>query len=497
MPPTLADLLADPALKLRLRTGADATGRRINWAHSTELLDPTAFLEGGELLLTTGLALTGPECARYAATLAGIGVAALGFGVGISHDRVPPELVAAAAGHGLPLVEVPRPTPFIAITRAVSEALAAEAYAGVLRTNTAQQDLARAAVSAGGVAATVRRLARLIDGWVLLTDGHTTLAAAPAAAAHRLADLRADVDRLRGRRGVSTFARSLAGQEVVLQVLGSRPRAVLIVGRESTSDRATTDPTDRHIVNTAAALLTVALEQGAGQRAALRTLRGGLFRLLLAGQRELVADSLARLGASLPDEPVTLAVLRGSPAALRAGYDLLDADHLLAEQPGQLLTLLPPHTELTAPGLRIGRSNPVTYTDLPTALRQAEQSADAAQRTGVPVVRFAELAGEDLLTLLPGSARAVAEALLAPLVEADRHGRGDLVESLDCWLSRHGQWDPAAAHLGVHRHTLRNRIEKIEQLLGRGLDSPGLRAELWFALRLTRPGDSTITGTTF
>jgi purine catabolism regulator len=53
---------------------------------------------------------------------------------------------------------------------------------------------------------------------------------------------------------------------------------------------------------------------------------------------------------------------------------------------------------------------------------------------------------------------------------------------LRVWLAHHGQWDPAAARLGVHRHTLRNRIRRAEELLGRSLDSPGLRAELWLAL---------------
>jgi DNA-binding PucR family transcriptional regulator len=62
--------------------------------------------------------------------------------------------------------------------------------------------------------------------------------------------------------------------------------------------------------------------------------------------------------------------------------------------------------------------------------------------------------------------------------------RGDLVRSLRVWLAHHGQWDPAAAELGVHRHTLRNRMQKVERLLGRELDSPDLRAELWLALRL-------------
>jgi purine catabolism regulator len=36
--------------------------------------------------------------------------------------------------------------------------------------------------------------------------------------------------------------------------------------------------------------------------------------------------------------------------------------------------------------------------------------------------------------------------------------------------------------MGVHRHTLRKRIRRAEDLLGRDLGSPGVRAELWLAL---------------
>jgi purine catabolism regulator len=79
-------------------------------------------------------------------------------------------------------------------------------------------------------------------------------------------------------------------------------------------------------------------------------------------------------------------------------------------------------------------------------------------------------------------ARTFAESALAPLVAADRTGGGRLVDSLRVWLAHHGQWEPAAARLGVHRHTLRKRIHRAGELLGRDLDSPGVRAELWIAL---------------
>ena len=64
-----------------------------------------------------------------------------------------------------------------------------------------------------------------------------------------------------------------------------------------------------------------------------------------------------------------------------------------------------------------------------------------------------------------------------------RFARGDLVASLAAWLSRHGQWDAAAADLGVHRHTLRYRMRRVEEILGRSLDDPDVRMELWLALK--------------
>src|SRR3954454_23667795 len=98
---TLRALLGERALGLRARAGEDALDRPIGWVHPTELTDPQAFLEGGELLLTTGLALGDGTSPDYVRRLVEAGVARLGFGVGLSHDDVPRALVATAAEVGL------------------------------------------------------------------------------------------------------------------------------------------------------------------------------------------------------------------------------------------------------------------------------------------------------------------------------------------------------------------------------------------------------------
>src|SRR5512144_1186008 len=101
-------------LGLKVSAAEEAAGEReIRWMHISELLDPTPWLSGGELLLTTGMALTGPDQIRaYLERLVRHQLAGLGFGTGFGHASVPPALVQAAEQHGFPLFEVPYEVPF-------------------------------------------------------------------------------------------------------------------------------------------------------------------------------------------------------------------------------------------------------------------------------------------------------------------------------------------------------------------------------------------------
>ena len=64
------------------------------------------------------------------------------------------------------------------------------------------------------------------------------------------------------------------------------------------------------------------------------------------------------------------------------------------------------------------------------------------------------------------------------------------MDTLRAWLDQHGQVDAAAQRLGIHRHTVRHRLRRAEGVLGRSLDDPAVRADLWFALAAVRPADS-------
>lgn len=510
MPLTVRNLLAHSELGLTL-LAAGAADKPITWVHVSELADPTPFLTGGELILTTGLAAaspggtsaragTGPGSAvGYVRRLIDAAVVGLGFGIGLSHDAVPADLVAAAQRHGLALLEVPHSTPFIAISRAVSRALAADDYAAVTETFTAQQALTRAALSPSGPDQLVRHLSRQVAGWVVLLDRDgAVVTRSPDAPAGLPEPLVAELAVLAAHRGPVSSSFPVGADTVSLQSIGAgaRGRAFLAVGRSTAPTAA-----QRSLVNAAVMLLTIMLERSGRSRTSVDRVASAILRLVLAGRLDLAGEVAGEVSLELPVGPVTVLVAlprdeaaSGSPAvpgdpAVRFPGAMLAAE-LDGAHVGVLGAPAPVAAEYAArlaalSDVAVGLSAPTQYPKIAAAHRQARQAADFGRRHGAPVTGFADISMAGISGMLGRQkALAFAESLLLPLIEHDLVGRGDLVVSLRTWLAHHGQWDPSAAALGVHRHTLRHRIRTAEAMLGRSLDAPGTRGELWFALEV-------------
>lgn len=131
-------------LNLALATGEEKANTAVRWVHSTELVDPTPWLRGGELLLTTGLQLTNAKLQReFVELLAEREIAGLGFGTGFAHKKVPAAILNTARKRDFPLFEVPYELPFIAVTERVFAQLLNERYE-LLQRNMAGDVLAEA-----------------------------------------------------------------------------------------------------------------------------------------------------------------------------------------------------------------------------------------------------------------------------------------------------------------------------------------------------------------
>ncbi|MEU0302228.1 PucR family transcriptional regulator [Streptomyces sp. NPDC006175] len=524
MPPTLASLVQHSALKLTVRAGADRLATPVRWAHASELADPVPYMDGGELLLVTATNLDARDpgtMRRYVQRLAGAGIAGIGFAVGVTYDEIPPALVDAAEEAGLPLLEVPRRTPFLAISKAVSAAIAADQYRSVTAGFDAQRELTRAAVAGDGPAELLTRLAAHVDGWAALYDSSgAVVAAAPDWAARRAARLTPEVERLRDRSAPASavVGDSESDDRVELQSLGAgrRNRGALAVGTGAALGTA-----ERYAVHSAVALLTLTTARSRALQGAEQRLGAAILRMLLAGEsdharavagdlygglldapfRVLIAESSAPAGTELLAETLEAAASRSGETLLMVPEGerlvVLAADGGAAVEAGAAHARAAGDPPVREPGaddtdVVVGMSAPSGPIAVSAAYKQAEQALSVARRRGRTMVEHEELAAGSVLPLLADDAvRAFADGMLRPLQEHDAKGRGDLVASLRAWLSRHGQWDAAAADLGVHRHTLRYRMRRVEEILGRSLDDPDVRMELWLALKATAASSGT------
>src|SRR6266496_2073695 len=166
---TVGALVSDCGLELI--AGADGSERPIRWVHISEIEDPTPWLSGGELLLTTGFRLNGAaRQRRFVSLLDEHDVAGLGLGTGFEHKRIPKAVVDEAQKRGMPLFEVPYEMPFIAITERAFTALVNEHYAVLERGSQVHERLERLVVEGRGLDAVLGSLATAIGGAAIVQD---------------------------------------------------------------------------------------------------------------------------------------------------------------------------------------------------------------------------------------------------------------------------------------------------------------------------------------
>jgi purine catabolism regulator len=533
---TVREVLGD--LDVAVLAGEANLDVPVRWVHISELRDPTPWLSGGELLLTTGLALDTAKRQRdFIATLADHGLAGVGLGTGFTHETVPQALVEAAAERGFPLFEVPYELPFIALTEQAFTRLVNEQYALLQRSIAAQERLQRIVLSERGLDAIVGALATLVGGAALVFDGRGERQAVRTFRRElddEVVDALGAELRERARRGDGKsfvpghpelaprgLALPVGAGEAPDRSVGGVPAAWLVAVKDSGG----LAEIDRLILHQAVTVVALELLRRRVADSTERRLAGDVLTAIVSG--DLDGAELARrlepfgLGAR-----VSALVLapgeRTSPQACEAAL----AEGLRAESVGGLIAtsgrfvcaLVPGFLddELfevaerlvdhvaealgSRPAAGAGRAVPAgrareAYHEARCALEARELGAPAngAARNGAgrngdgpsSVATYRDLGSFQLLLSLQDSdaLRLFCESLLGPIEHGEGHYGGELMRSLEAFIECNGQWESAARRLYCHRHTLRYRIRKVEELTGRDLSSARDRIEFWLALR--------------
>jgi purine catabolism regulator len=361
-------------LGLELASGQSSASAHVRWVHITELVDPTPWLKGGELLLTTGIQLDGPKTQHELVDrLVEHDIAGLGFGTGFAHKRLPTALVGAARERDFPLFEVPYELPFIAITERVFAQLVDERYEMLQRS------------MAGDV------LAEALTG--------------------------------------NLYPEELAAK---LRPFGIGEQAAVLAF--SVSDPASAAP-----------LLERALVRA--EVHSLVAIRAGLLCAVID------IDGVE------PD-PLELAARIRSELQARLGE------------------------------VRAAASRPAATHSLRLSFHEARCALEAARLrnngdTSEEVASYRDLGAFQLLLSLQDddALMSYCRGVLGPVEQGEGEYGDELLRSLDVFIENNGHWEKAAGELYCHRHTLRYRIRRVEQLTGRDFSSARDRIEFWLALR--------------
>jgi purine catabolism regulator len=506
MPLTVGDLLKASSLPLVPLTGRKGLTNSIRWAHVSELEDPTPFLKGGELLLSVGMGIGGTAAKQraYVRRLMDAGLAGLGIGAGFAFKHSPKALVLEAQKASFPVFEVPYEVPFIAITEVVFTRLVAEQYDVLSRSLEAEHTLTRSVLEGSGLGGIVQSLAAATGGWALLFDLHgRVLASHPrsaTASAERLwAELQSSSHPESGRFSLSVMD---GGRHVALQPVVSQGRtdAYLALGK-----RTPLTQFDRVVSGHAVGLIALELSKVRAVSDAERRLKGDVLERILSGDmgEAEARRALGRVGFDLfrplaavalsspvttPDELADIAVQSLGDLPEPLVVSVRPTHVLVIGQPPSNGYLSEYRSRIAASmrgPVRAGAGNPATFDRLSQTSREARYALQVCETERRDQAEFADLGTYQLLLSLqdPEALRTFAASVLGPIDGYDRQHGGHLIPSLRAFLERNARWEAAANDLYVHRHTLRYRMRKIEELTNRDLGNARDRMELFLALR--------------
>jgi purine catabolism regulator len=509
----------------KVLAGRDGLGRRIRWAHASEVRNIADLLQGGELLLTTGMGLPrrAAEQRRFVAGLADRGVAGLVLELGQVLERAPGPLLEACEARGLPLVVLEREVAFVEITEAIHGAIIDRQMAVLRRGDELHRQFTELMVQGASVPEILAVLAAAVSNPVLLeragggvlyheahqADPGEVLAAweavredgdaGPDAVVLPVATTRDalwgrivalpldrpldDFDRVAVERAVPLISLALLRSRAE-ELLETRERGnflgEVVAGRIDPRDAAQRAETLGFAAGRGGMLLPVAV---VARRDAAGPGEAGLTAVWRDVRTELEARRTPVLIGARPQDDDTLVVL-----GMRAKTPRAAAMEAFA---GALSTAVARHGGGAGALVVAAGAAVAGWAALPAAMREAAGTAVAARTA--PPRPWHDATAPDVDQLLwrlrdAPELQAFAERRLGPLLEHDRRRAMDLVATLDGLYRAGGHKTEAARRLHLTRQSLYGRLQRIEELLGADLDDPDTRLGLELALRVRRDG---------
>ena len=466
---SFADLLSDSSLEISVVTLADSASTQFE---SIERLEPDALvavLRPHTMVLCTGrgLGVRSPSQREFIRRLAANQVSVLLLGLGEYLDFVPEALVREANQVGIVVAVVPSVGHLEAIRQVVDPADRVDREQ-LLRALHMQEQASAAAIDGG-----LERLL-IVAGQELECSLRVVVAQTVVIETHE-----------RGRR-------DFGGEtESVLEVA---------IDHETTLQAARSpepfDSSDQVVLRSLQYPVAMQLARERAVHATELRLAGDLLAEIEAGRlREGdIEDRLSAFGFEHLTRftPAMVQVHRQRPELvlelLTSALRRVGIVHFLTGRTRELLAILIPGpvedkvrtvaAELHAAGMieRVAIGRVSSGDELGRSLLECRAVIAGG---GGPVGSYRDLGPMGMLLNVPRPLlHAYVQRVLGPVAQ-----NGWLIEALTGLLDSGMAWKSAAFSLGIHRHTLRYRIDRLAEQTGRHPDEPADRLELWLAVR--------------
>jgi purine catabolism regulator len=528
--PTVAKAIQELPVFAQARIVAGHTGldREIRWVHIVDIPDPSAWVHGGELLLTTAFGLKDDSHGQkqLIPLLAEKGLAGLVIAVGRYLHQTPNEMIHQADALSFPLIELPFDVPFVEVTKAIIDRIESERFSLQQKSLSIHATLTQLVIEGGGLDALAKTLANLVQRSISVEDEHFELLAHatcgtvdkarqesiaqgrtphPLLIAIEQTGLSDEIRRSRRRLHVPpipehgmTMDRIIAPIVATGEVHGY---VWIIAGDSPLSDL------DFLAIEHAATVAALILVKERAVRDAENRLRGGFLTQLLAPDFELTSSEREEqsrrydFDPSLPHQVLVIRSDKGLVSLARAAENFIRSRKmktLIAEQAnvlvivvesshsGNVATLadvLHQNAQSIGASVQAGLGREVAQGE---NLRQSYVEALEALRLGPMLnsgnwlIKFEELGFLHWLDKLP-------DQLYRENPYQDRvralAGHPDLLETLEVYLDNGRSPKKTAEQLYLHRNTLSYRLKRIEAICQVSLFDPKICLNLHLALK--------------
>jgi purine catabolism regulator len=516
--------------------GQAELGRPVRWVHISELPHIAYYIKGGELLMTTGMALAGDPLMqrRFIRELDEVGAAGVVLELGTTFKKLPRALKEEAVRCGFPLIVLHNPTPYVEVTEQVHSAIINRQYELLMRAESIGRTFNELLLDGVPLQRLLIELAGLVGNPVVLED-----------AAHQVVDFafhgqRAEYDLLgewsthsrvdhdQSRAGIRSTAQGLPclwtellvrGQEwgrlhvpelnrqldemdrlaidkassaVAIYLLSEREASNLVLhaGSALISDILSNRFTSEGFVRRAQSLgvdfsdrrlIVLVLDPQIGEtseqgRGLPETERQAIrSRVLAEMRRALDALSCTGVCAAAGDRTVAILAYPESQKGLSTATDVAE--------------LSCKYISDWSPNLRplVGVSDEGSPHSVRLSVEQAVEAVEYGLRSslGSTVYRFGNLGVDHLLVRLSEGADLArfVESELGALLLRDSGSKSPLLATLKAYLDASGNKVVAARELHVERRSLYHRLDRIKEILGHDFDNEEARVRLWIAIK--------------